>query len=77
MNEFLSWDTVEIKGIYLTRYIASWYNAGGESDYRKIVNWASSLIINGERLTDAEIRCIADRATNGMLQLEEWAKKYI
>lgn len=67
-----------IRGIPLTRYVASWYLAGcdGDGNYRRAVQWLRSLIINGASLNDDEIKIIAECIDNGKLELEESAKKF-
>ena len=79
-----------IKGIYVSRYIASWYNVGGtrvrylnktEPTHRRVettfADWLRTLDINGEHLTEDEVRYITNFAENGKLELEHSAMKYL
>ncbi len=79
-----------IKGIHVSRYIASWYNVGGtrvryfnktEPTHRRIettfADWLRTLIINGEHLTEDEVRYITNFAENGKLELEHSAEKFL
>lgn len=65
-----------IEGIYVSRFVASWHDAGGGT-YRKFKSWLSSLIINGRKLTQEEINYIAHFAYNGKLELEESARRFL
>ena len=72
----MRFENVLIKGVHATRYIMSWIRMGGEihlygrsSDF---VNWLKSL-----GLTDEECDTIMDLATNGRMELEMSAKKYL
>lgn len=64
-----------IKGIYISRYVASWTNAGGKRKGFK--NWLRTLVIDGEHLTEEEIYDIYAYATNGKLELEDSAREYL
>lgn len=79
-----------INGIHISRYIASWINAGGvlktRPEFRKDMRidryptfrrWLGQLVINGRKLTDEEIRHIVNFATCGKLELESNAKNFI
>ena len=74
-----------IKGIYISRYIASWIKSGGQIGYaarclgqtNNFMNWLRTLVIDGEHLTEDEIWRIYSFATNGKLELEDSAKKFI
>lgn len=73
MNEFKN---AILNGVYASRYIASWLRAGGElktgkdiSDFKK---WLKSL-----GLSDEEVHKVWYLATNGKLELQENAKKFI
>ena len=63
-------------GIYYTRYIMSWVRAGGTIPMRgpitDFVNWLRS-----EELTDEEIQEIKFLATNGKMELEYKAEKFL
>lgn len=62
--------------IYATRFIASWINVGGQLKTRKDIgdfrNWLSSLNLAGE-----DIHLIVELATDGKLELEDSARKYL
>jgi hypothetical protein len=68
-----------IEGIYASRFIASWQKAGGNcrKDRDLFEEWLRSLVINGRNLTDREIHGICFLASNGKLELETWAKKFL
>ena len=66
-----------IKNIPITRYIASWYIAGGNRSIHRIREWLKTLIIDGEHLSDDEIELIAECAVNGKLELEGSAKRFL
>lgn len=65
-----------INGIYASRYIASWLVAGGTLYYVEDVDnfceWLLSM-----NLTDSEVLYIRHLATNGKLELETTAKKFV
>lgn len=70
-------ENIMINGyIYATRFIASWIKAGGTfnkfGDFIKFENWLKSLELSKE-----DIRCIKFLATNGKLELEEDAKRFL
>lgn len=62
-------------GIHYSRFIASWYNKGGEkiTSYGPFRDWLYSLGF----LTEKEIDDICEMATNGKLELEMSAKRFI
>ena len=61
-------------GIYYSRYIASWQNAGGEiAPYGLFERWLREV----EKLTDEEISDIYILATNGKLELQESARAFM
>lgn len=68
-----------IENIYISRFIASWEQAGGNcrKDFVLFRKWLSSLIINGRHLTDGEICDILFIAGNGKMELEDSAKAFI
>lgn len=87
MNEF---ENVKIKGIHISRYIASWIKSGGtmkrylntsDPSKRRIesyfADWLRLLVIDGERLTEEEVLRIAYFAENGKLELEHSAEEFI
>ena len=65
-----------IRGIYATRYIASWVREGGSlatgEDIDNFREWLLSI-----NLTDDEVEDIIYLATNGKLELEISAKKFL
>lgn len=66
-----------IKGIHVSRYIASWLNVGGSIRSLGFELWLERLLINGEHLTEDEIRYIRNFARNGKLELETNAKLFL
>ena len=66
-----------VRGIPITRYIASWYRVDGKCYYEKMKRWLKSLNIDGKPLSDEEIKLIIDCAKNGKLELEETAKRFV
>lgn len=62
--------------IYATRFIASWIRVGGTlnkpGDLTKFVKWLESL-----GLKEEDIHRIKFLATNGKLELQENAKKFL
>ena len=78
------------EGIHYSRFIASWFRAGGNFKDFKITkgniikrqlclfrDWLRSLTINGKNIPEDVIVEIVDMATSGKLELEESAKKFI
>ena len=72
------------EGIHYSRFIASWYNAGGGNinDWRNhgretFKNFLRTLTINGKPIPEEVIYEIAIFATNGKLELETSAKAFI
>jgi hypothetical protein len=66
-----------INGIHASRYIASWQRAGGAplyygEDIDDFRVWLSSLGLSSE-----DVEFIVRLATNGKLELEKDAEKYI
>ena len=79
-----------IKGIHASRYIASWVKSNGtmkrylnedNPSLRRLesyfADWLRSLVINGEHLTEDEVRYIDHFARNGKIELESSAKHYM
>ena len=74
-----------IRGIHISRYIASWMIAGGTFKRHRgqptsscaFLRWLRSLVIDGEQLTEDEVRTIYNFAHNGKLELQESAKRFI
>lgn len=75
MNEF---ENKSIRGIYISRYLASWANSGGNlARGNRFKDWLQSLVINGEKLSEEEISEIVFLSTNGKLELEMSAKYFL
>lgn len=82
-----SFENKIIRNMYASQYIAAWYNIGGKNNRYYVKNdarshsdfkdWLESLIIDGEHLTDDEIRYIDNLRSCGRLELEEHAKRFI
>lgn len=75
-----------IRGIYISRYIASWLRAGVGIDFNSLrcinkhglfIAWLKSLTIDGDHLTDDEVWRIYHFAMNGKLELQESAKEFL
>lgn len=67
----------DVRGIPLTRYVASWYAAGGRQDRNKVEAWLRSLVINGSHLTEDEVVLVAEATVNGKFELQESAKRFV
>lgn len=65
-----------INGIHASRYIASWTNAGGELYYGEEVNYFYKWLLT-IGLTEEEAKYVKHLATNGKLELENSAEKFI
>ena len=65
-----------IEGIHISRFVASWVNKGGRLNFT-FKDWLRNLTINGRRLTDEEIQDIYNFGTNGKLELEESARRFL
>ena len=73
-----------VEGIYYSRFAASWRNVTGDDgsmNHRKVGwkfrAWLRSLVINDRHLTEEEIWDIYNLATNGKLELESDARKFL
>lgn len=72
-----------IRGIHISRYIASWTKSGGTlkrnllRGFPAFRAWLRTLEIDGDHLTKDEIRQICDYACNGKLELETSAKMFL
>ena len=81
-----------VKNIHKSRYVASWINMGGtfgrhtqnikdgpfvKSGRYAFVKWLGTLVIDGEHLTEDEIQDIYTYATNGKLELEGSAARFL
>ena len=69
-----------VRGIHMSRYIASWANSGGTLKRNFLCGfpafrvWLGTLEIDGAHLTKDEIQQICNYARNGKLELETSAK---
>ena len=68
--------SVEVKGIPVTRYVASYYVGGGKQNYDMASKWLSTLTIDNQKLTEDEIRLVADCIVNGKFELQESIKEF-
>lgn len=66
----------QINEIPVTRYVASWYIAGGKQNIYAARKWLQSLVINDRHLTEDEVELIAQCIVTGKLELQESAKKF-
>ena len=70
-----------VNGIHASRYIVSWVKSGGSLKgsrrNSKFVEWLKSLTINGRSLTEEEIDQIYHLSSNGKLELECLAEKFL
>ena len=72
-----------VRGIHISRYIASWMKSGGTFDRSPWCGeiafkaWLGTLVIDGEHLTEDEKRQICNYADNGKLELETSAKLFL
>ena len=75
------WENKLIKGIHITRFVASWVRSGGKLTnrfgYDEFRQWLESLEINESKLSEEEIYDIMYIAQNGKLELEISAKQFI
>ena len=66
------------EGIYYSRFIASYNNVGGNvCDRVKFTQWLTSLSINGKHMTEEQAYEIYYLASNGKLELESNARKFL
>lgn len=65
-----------IENIHMSRFVVSWVKEGGKLNY-EFKDWLKSLTINGRKLTDDEIRDIYNFATNGKMELEDSARRFL
>ena len=64
------------KGIYYSRFIASWINEGGKPN-SKMKYWLMSLKIDNEPIPNEIIKEIMELATNGKMELETSAREFL
>lgn len=72
----MDFENKEFEGIYYSRFIASWENVGGKPN-SKMKYWLKTLTINGKTIPNEVIKEIMELATNGKLELESSAKRYL
>lgn len=63
------------KGIYYSRFVASWTNTIGKTNWA-FKAWLHHLTIDGEPIPEDIIQEIYDYGTNGKLELETNAKRW-
>ena len=76
------WENVFLKdyGVHYSRIIASFANVGGDITSRKFIEWMESITDSdtGERLlSDGQIIDIYNLASNGKLEWEDDARKFL
>lgn len=69
-------------GIHPTRFIMSWVRMGGTFDrrgngYDDFRGWLKTLIIDGKPLSEDDVDHIIFIASNGKMELEYSARKYL
>lgn len=79
MDEF---ENKLINGIHASRYVVSWVKGGGNLYINRryncrFIEWLKSLFINGRYLTEEEIDYIYHFASNGKMELESNASKFL
>lgn len=74
--EFLN-TTVHGRGLYKSRYIASWANAGGKFNDGSFRNWLTTIKFEDGHLSSEEIDEICDFADGGKLEFENSARKFL
>ena len=66
------------KGIYYSRFIASWWREGGTPYVSDFEDWLRQLIFDeGEKMDENTINDIVRLFENGKLELEMNAKRFI
>lgn len=71
------WENKIYEGIHYSRFIASWYNAGGNPERGDFVDWLQSLVINGKNIPYSVIHEIANLMEDGKLELEQHVKQWL
>lgn len=67
-----NWENKVWNGVYYSRIIASWRRVGGPYYDETFREWLSSL-----GLSDDEVWEVYDMATNGKMELEGHARKFL
>lgn len=73
----MNWENKNYEGIYYSRFIASWINAGGGRSPGVFRKWLKSLIINEKHIPDEIITEIKFLYENGKLELELNAEQFL
>lgn len=75
------WSNETECGIHVTRFIASWVREGGVlrtgGDYEDFEGWLRTLIIDGEPLSEDDVRHILHLTKNGKMELEYSARRFL
>ena len=77
MNEF---ENKTYERIHYSRFIASWINQGGKFDRKGQIqfgDWLDTLTINGKAIPEEVIDDIIDFGSNGKLELQISALKFL
>lgn len=78
-----NWKNDEANGIPYSRYCASFTKAYEKlkilpvPKYAVMMEWLSSLTINGKKLSEEDKKAICEMYTNGMMELEDDCKKFL
>ena len=67
----------DIKGIPVSRWIASWYIGGGSQSKPMVKRWLKTIVVDGEPFTEEEINTLSECIVCGKLELQESVKKFI
>lgn len=75
------WSNKTECGIHATRFIASWIRVGGTletgRDYKNFEAWLRTLKVDGENLSEQDVKHISDLAWNGKMELECSARQFL
>lgn len=77
MEPYDEFENVYVKGIHISRYVASWVKYKDLKYIELFEAWLKTLIIDGEKLSEEEIMRISNFAENGKLELECSVKKFL
>lgn len=77
----MNFENVIVRNIHASRYVASWMHAGGSTKGGKnralLRTWLEQLTIDGSCLTADEVNKIYWYATNGKMELEHNAERFL